>query len=496
MLRPDTSVTNGDLPGTLDALSPDGTLVQTVLGVVRDRSMLRQAASDVNVQLTPAYTLEATVQPGSTLIESTVSGPDRSAVDRLAAAYSRSASNYVAASYSAYVLERLSSDSVTGGSGPGGLQVAILALLVGAALGVALVAAELRLEPQFKRFLRGVETDRRAKRAAKPRPEPTGPVQRQARARARTRARRARRTAGQPARCPSAPARAPQPSASSSGHRGRPTAATPLRARRRCATRTRAEVHHAGLTRPAPPRAAQAGAALWAGRLAIALAAFAVGTALGRAENPIALLLLAAVGVFAAAATIAQLRWSLVGGLFLMVAYAPDVLASRSATHALIALLVAAALLRVATGRERVFVTRELVAFGALAGRLRARVDRGERPRGGRCRDARPGQLRRRRRAAAARCWTPPSGCGARSGRSSRAWACWRSWRSSSRSRRPTARPTAASPACCRTGDALRSAGPLNPNPFGQVLATSAVLAFYLARTARGARSRAAARSR
>ena len=31
-------------------------------------------------------------------------------------------------------------------------------------------------------------------------------------------------------------------------------------------------------------------------------------------------------------------------------------------------------------------------------------------------------------------------------------------------------------------GDAMRSAGPLNPNPFGQVLATSAVLAFYLAR--------------
>ena len=30
-------------------------------------------------------------------------------------------------------------------------------------------------------------------------------------------------------------------------------------------------------------------------------------------------------------------------------------------------------------------------------------------------------------------------------------------------------------------GDAVRSAGPLNPNPFGQVLATSAVLAFYLA---------------
>ncbi len=31
-------------------------------------------------------------------------------------------------------------------------------------------------------------------------------------------------------------------------------------------------------------------------------------------------------------------------------------------------------------------------------------------------------------------------------------------------------------------GDALRSAGPLNPNPFGQVLATAAVLALYLTR--------------
>jgi putative inorganic carbon (HCO3(-)) transporter len=41
----------------------------------------------------------------------------------------------------------------------------------------------------------------------------------------------------------------------------------------------------------------------------------------------------------------------------------------------------------------------------------------------------------------------------------------------------------------------MRSAGPLNPNPFGQVLATSAVLAFYLARahTRAGARAFAAA---
>ena len=47
-----------------EALNSDGTLVQTVLGVLRDRSMLRQAATDANVALTPAYSLEATLQPG------------------------------------------------------------------------------------------------------------------------------------------------------------------------------------------------------------------------------------------------------------------------------------------------------------------------------------------------------------------------------------------------------------------------------------------------
>jgi hypothetical protein len=231
VLRPDTSVSQGDVPGTLDALSPDGTLVQTVLGVVRDRSMLRQAARDVNVSLTPAYGLDATVQPGSTLVQSTVTGPDRSAVERLASAYARSASNYVAASYPAYVLERLSSNRGAGGSGPGGLQVVILALLVGSALGVALVAAELRFEPQLKRFLRGVETDRRVRRAARPRPRPPAPSNgkpdpdpaRAERAAALTAGARARRTGPR-----SAPERKQRPPRPGNGSNPAPRAA-PMR---------------------------------------------------------------------------------------------------------------------------------------------------------------------------------------------------------------------------------------------------------------------------
>ncbi len=163
-----------------------------------------------------------------------MSGPDRSAVDRLAAAYSRSASNYVAASYSAYVLERLSSDNSTGGSGPGGLQVAILALLVGPALGVALVAAELRLEPQLQALPCGGSrptagpSDAAAEAAAaadgaqsngKPEREPE-PARR-----------RARRTAGQPARCRRRTGPRPAAERKPSGHRGPANGSNPARAR-------------------------------------------------------------------------------------------------------------------------------------------------------------------------------------------------------------------------------------------------------------------------
>jgi O-antigen ligase len=251
-------------------------------------------------------------------------------------------------------------------------------------------------------------------------------------------------------------------------------------------------VHHAGLTRSGAPRPAPAGAALWAGRLALAAAAFAVGSALGRADDPLQLLALAAVGVAAVVAAIARLRWSLVAVLFLMVAYAPDVVASRSATHALIALLLAAALLRVGTGRQSFVLTRELVAFGALGlAFVLASVAASDRAAAAAetldlvsygavvalllmLLDT-PAWLRRA-------AWAVVAGVGLLAvvaivqqvtktyGSSYGGFA-----------------------AVLPAGDAMRSAGPLNPNPFGQVLATTAVLAFYLARTQTRASTRALA---
>jgi hypothetical protein len=179
VLRPDSSVTTDDLPGTLDALKSDGPLVHTVVGVLGSRAMLRRAAADADVDLGSGYAIDSTVQPGSTLIDSTVSGPDRPLVDRLAAGYARAASNYVAASFSAYALERLSVDAEDGSTGPGALQVAILALLVGAAMGVALVAAELRFEPRLRRLFaqsEGGQAPAAAPEPAAQAPKPPAPA--------------------------------------------------------------------------------------------------------------------------------------------------------------------------------------------------------------------------------------------------------------------------------------------------------------------------------
>ena len=142
VLRPDTSVSNDDLPGALDALESDGPLVQSVIGVVGGDEMLRRAATDAGVPYRADFEIESTGRPGSALIDSTLTASSEEVLDTLAAAYARAASNYVGSSYSAYVLARLSIESGGNGTGPSTLQILIIAALAGALLGAALVAAE------------------------------------------------------------------------------------------------------------------------------------------------------------------------------------------------------------------------------------------------------------------------------------------------------------------------------------------------------------------
>jgi putative inorganic carbon (hco3(-)) transporter len=166
--------------------------------------------------------------------------------------------------------------------------------------------------------------------------------------------------------------------------------------------------------------------------------------------------------------------------MFLLVAYVPDVLASRRLAHALIAIALTAALLRWATGRERFTIPRELIAlavlllaFGAAAlfaadqavaaeetldllsytavvALLMTVLDS-------------PRWLRRA-------IWAVASGIAFLAGLA----VLQQVTEAEGSSYGGFARILSA-------GAVERSAGPLDPNTFGQVLATSAVLAVYLA---------------
>jgi hypothetical protein len=163
VLRPDASVPNRDLPGALDVLKSDGPLVQTVLGVLGSQEMLRRAAADSGVHLSPDYRIESTARPGSALIDSTLAGPEGAVVDRLVTGFTQAASDYVAANYSAYALDRLGVDPGGNRTGPSAAQLVLVALVLGTTLGVGLVIAELRLEPRLRPLF-----EQRAARPAAP----------------------------------------------------------------------------------------------------------------------------------------------------------------------------------------------------------------------------------------------------------------------------------------------------------------------------------------
>jgi hypothetical protein len=166
VLRPDSSLPSKDLPNALEELKSDGPLVQTVIGVLGSQDLLRRAASNARVSLDPDYAVTSTARPGSALIDSTLAGPDAAVVGRLAAGFTRAGSDYVAANYSAYTLDRLGAEAGSNGTGLSAPQAVILALVIGTALGVGLVAAELRLEPR----LRPLFDARAQRRAAEPLP--------------------------------------------------------------------------------------------------------------------------------------------------------------------------------------------------------------------------------------------------------------------------------------------------------------------------------------
>lgn len=252
-------------------------------------------------------------------------------------------------------------------------------------------------------------------------------------------------------------------------------------------------MQHTGVTEPAA--AARPGGSslpLWAGRLGVGPAAFVVGSALGRSGDPLQLGLAACLGAAAIAAAVTRLRWTLVGVLFLLVAYVPDVVATRSVAHGLTAIVLAGTLVGWAARREQLSLPPELIAFGALLlAYLAASAAASDRPAAAAetldlvsyavivgllmlLLDT-PAWLRRA-------LWAIVLGVGLLAGLAilQQVTGAYGSTFGGFATVLPA-------------GDAMRSAGPLNPNPFGQVLATAGVLAFYLGRGATRPAARALA---
>ncbi len=496
VMRPDASVSTHDLPAALDALKSDSPLVQTVIGVLGSRSMLRQGATEAGVTLPPGYSVDAVAEPGSTLIDSTrdrarqgCGGPARGRlwargahlrVRELLGVRARAPEHR--SGWRRHRAER----SPGGDPGPAGGHGA--RGCAGGGRAAARTSAERVPRAPTRRPSRGRGTRHSRRRAGGERGATAGHATRTggavragAETGAEVRAGRAVRAGGaarpdhpdQAGPAPEAGRSAgtdapeePRPDRSGAWHghpvpgrsrtgsrsaRLRPRRPPPRPgARPDHRPRTTADVQEAGLRRHAPPRLSGAGIALWAGRIAVAAAAFGVGTALGRASDPLHLVLLAGLGAIAVAAAIAQVRWALVAVLFLLVAYVPDVLASRSSAHALIVILLAGVVLRRATGRER--LRHPPRAPGVR--RARARVHGGfgvrqrSRRRGGG--DGRPAELRRGRGHADGGPGHARVAPARRVGRGGGRRTAWRSWPSSSSSRRATGPPTGAWPPSSR----------------------------------------------
>lgn len=227
------------------------------------------------------------------------------------------------------------------------------------------------------------------------------------------------------------------------------------------------------------PRTVGPHVSLWAGLAAGGAAAFAAGSALAQEAAPAQLVSAAALGVLGVAAAVMQLRRFLVAALLLLVSYVPDTLGGHSSAHALIAMALAAALLRSVAGRQSLAPPRELLVFVPLLVACLVATVFAEDPGTAAAETLdltsfvvvvallmtlldSPTWLRRA-------AWAVAAGIGLLAVLAI-AQQLTKSF--------PSAYGGLAT--VLFDGHANRSAGPLNPNTFGQVLATAAVLAFYL----------------
>ncbi len=117
------------MPGAIDGLRPDGSLVQTVLHVLGSDRLLQTALAAAKPNDPSRYSIKATVQPGSAFFDQEVDGPDAQAGQAIARSLNVADATYIGSAYSAYSLDVVGTDVSTHDSFPPKPAVALLVLL-------------------------------------------------------------------------------------------------------------------------------------------------------------------------------------------------------------------------------------------------------------------------------------------------------------------------------------------------------------------------------
>jgi hypothetical protein len=142
VLRPASSLPAPQVPGAIDGLRPDGSLVQTVLHVLGSDRLMQTAVAASKPSNPSRYSISATVQPGSAFFDQSVVGPDAPTVQKLAEDLSVADSVYIRGAYSAYSLDLVGTDVSTDDSFPPKPAIVLLALMLGVAFGLATLFAD------------------------------------------------------------------------------------------------------------------------------------------------------------------------------------------------------------------------------------------------------------------------------------------------------------------------------------------------------------------
>jgi capsular polysaccharide biosynthesis protein len=143
VLGPSARVQPVNIPDAIRSLDEEGPVVHTVRGVLGSDRLLKQAAADaLGSELPSSYKISSSIVPGSTIMETTLQGPDPDRLERLADSFARIAATWVGTNYRAYNLELLETEAPDAPVSPQVRRTVVLATFLGGLFALAIVLFE------------------------------------------------------------------------------------------------------------------------------------------------------------------------------------------------------------------------------------------------------------------------------------------------------------------------------------------------------------------